>query len=384
VARMRSLCVEGWRFISHSYAMVNQWQLLSLLKRADIRLYVRDAAYFYQDWQPINGLFSAEQEASLAALPELRPDEYCDATLRISAPLDFSPCPVGKTIVFGTSERQFIEDEMLKAPLDVRLLAGSDFAIVTPSQWSSKGFLALGFRPDQIKIVPHGVDTDLFRYPTAEERQAARKKFGARQFTFANASAMTGNKGIDKLLRAFAVVAAKYPDTLLLLKGADDLYRSKQAVQKLIADLPARSQQRIVDRLLYFGETVSIETMAQFYHAADAYVAPYRAEGFNLPVLEACASGTPVICTKGGPTDDFMKEDFTLFVNSDLRPFSKLHYHGYVIEPDLDHLIHSMLRMREDAAWRNNAGVLGARHAAQFSWDTVTDKLVNTIFADNS
>jgi glycosyltransferase involved in cell wall biosynthesis len=71
--------------------------------------------------------------------------------------------------------------------------------------------------------------------------------------------------------------------------------------------------------------------MAQFYHAADAYVAPYRAEGFNLPVLEACACGTPS-SAPSGPTDDFMKEDFTLLVHSDLLHFSKRQYHGYVLE----------------------------------------------------
>src|SRR4051812_38102003 len=133
--------------------MVNQWQLLSLLKRTDIRLYVRDTPYFYQDWQPIDGLFGAEQERSLAALAEPGRDEYCDATLRISVPFDFSLCPVGKTVVFGTSERQFIEARQLKFPPDIPLLTQSDsLSIVTPSLWSSKGFLALGFRPDQIKI----------------------------------------------------------------------------------------------------------------------------------------------------------------------------------------------------------------------------------------
>ena len=38
---------------------------------------------------------------------------------------------------------------------------------------------------------------------------------------------MTGNKGIDVLLRAFAAVAEKRPNARLLLKGADTLYPSK-------------------------------------------------------------------------------------------------------------------------------------------------------------
>ena len=48
---MKTLCVEGWRFIHHSYAMVNQWQLLSLLKRNDIALSVRDLPFFNEQWR---------------------------------------------------------------------------------------------------------------------------------------------------------------------------------------------------------------------------------------------------------------------------------------------------------------------------------------------
>jgi glycosyltransferase involved in cell wall biosynthesis len=39
--------------------------------------------------------------------------------------------------------------------------------------------------------------------------------------------------------------------------------------------------------------------------ACDVLVHPYRGEGFAMPVLEAMASGLPVIHTAGGPTDEF-------------------------------------------------------------------------------
>ena len=39
------ISVEGWRFIPHSYAQVNQNQLLHLLKRTDVRVTVQDAPY---------------------------------------------------------------------------------------------------------------------------------------------------------------------------------------------------------------------------------------------------------------------------------------------------------------------------------------------------
>jgi glycosyltransferase involved in cell wall biosynthesis len=58
--------------------------------------------------------------------------------------------------------------------------------------------------------------------------------------------------------------------------------------------------------------------IASMMQAADAYVSPYTAEGFNLPVLEAAACGLPVICTRGGSTDDFVSDDFALRIKSTL------------------------------------------------------------------
>jgi hypothetical protein len=52
------------------------------------------------------------------------------------------------------------------------------------------------------------------------------------------------------------------------------------------------------------------------YGAADVYVSPYRAEGFNLPVLEAMACGLPTLTTKGGPTDDFCNPRSNGFIES--------------------------------------------------------------------
>src|SRR5215510_10401421 len=101
---MKSLCVEGWRFIPHSFALINQWQLLAFLNKKTITLGVRDAPYYSSHWRPAKGLFSVEQEIRLASIPTLDLDAPSDATLRISAPFDVSIRSHGRTVVFGTSE----------------------------------------------------------------------------------------------------------------------------------------------------------------------------------------------------------------------------------------------------------------------------------------
>jgi glycosyltransferase involved in cell wall biosynthesis len=65
-----------------------------------------------------------------------------------------------------------------------------------------------------------------------------------------------------------------------------------------------------------------MEQMRQLYAAADLYASPYRAEGFNLPVIEAVACGCPVLVTRGGATDDFFEPFMGLQIRSE--PASRL------------------------------------------------------------
>src|SRR5262249_35990297 len=152
-----------------------------------------------------------------------------------------------------------------------------------PSRWSRQGFLRLGLREDQVRVSPHGVASSIFT-PSESGRKTIREKMKLTGFVFANASAMTDNKGIDLLLRAFAAVTEKRPETRLLMKGADGLYASKQSVLRALSALSAAARDRVAARILYDGSTLPVKRMADFYRAADAYVSPYRAEGFNLPV----------------------------------------------------------------------------------------------------
>jgi glycosyltransferase involved in cell wall biosynthesis len=377
---MKSLCVEGWRFLHHSYAVVNQWQLLSLLKRNDLALSVRDVPYFQPDWTAQKGLFSPEQERQLESIPALAPNEMSDAILRMSVPYDFSLRSKGRTVLFGTSEYKIIEERALKAPPDIEELSRSDFLLITPSRWSREGFLRLGLRDDQVVVIPHGVDPTTFR--PSSEGKAAREAARLPGFTFANLSAMTDNKGIDLLLRAFAVVVETHPDTRLLLKGSDDLYKSQNLLQRTIRNLPEGAANRLEGRIVYAGNAATMDSIAAFYQLADAYVSPYRGEGFNLPVLEASACGTPVICTRGGSTDDFMNEDTARFIDS--RPAEiviRPGVEGFGLEPDLDHLIHVMLEVMEDTAWRERAARIGPiRAATEFSWDRAVDELLHAIY----
>lgn len=57
--------------------------------------------------------------------------------------------------------------------------------------------------------------------------------------------------------------------------------------------------------IVYFDDEQSPKQLASLYTACHCLLAPYRGEGFGLPIVEAMGCGIPPIIPAGGPTDDF-------------------------------------------------------------------------------
>jgi hypothetical protein len=66
-------------------------------------------------------------------------------------------------------------------------------------------------------------------------------------------------------------------------------------------------------------EHLSERDLVRLYSSSQVLVAPYRGEGFALPVLEAMACGAHVIVTAGGATDDFVDGTCGTRIASDKR-----------------------------------------------------------------
>jgi len=127
--------------------------------------------------------------------------------------------------------------------------------------------------------------------------------------------------------------------------------------------------------------SLSLAQLRSLYALSDAYVSPYRAEGFNLPVLEAMACGTHVIVSGGGATDDFVPEALAYRLRARRRTAQdEPQVHGQFVIPDLDDLIHAMERVVEgqtaEPADRRQAL---ADLAENYSWAPVTRRLLSIL-----
>ena len=104
---MLKICVEGWRGINHSFSIVNQNQLLELLK-LPINLKIRDIPYFNKNWslkKNPDGFLVSEKKI-LDKISHALSDEEFDITYRISYPFDFSKSYSKKLYVFATVEKK--------------------------------------------------------------------------------------------------------------------------------------------------------------------------------------------------------------------------------------------------------------------------------------
>ena len=383
-----SILISGWRFIPHSYAVVSQFECLELLRRGPaVRLFFEDVPFFNPSWQPMTGMYSAEEDAALRSIPPPPGDLRADAELRCGYPCDLlRPARAERTIVFGTAELLCVPRSNVAGGVDIHeAQRRNDFTILTCSNWSKEGFVRGGVPAERVAVLPLGFDPELFRPPTPEQRARARDEMGFApdDFVFYHAGAMTPNKGLAFLLPAFARLALERPNARLLLKGMDALFPSKHLFEEQLGNLEAQAAQAAMSRLRYIGGQLSFADMARIYEAADCYISPYLAEAFNMPVLEAAACGLPVICTGGGSTDDFVAEDFALQIASVRHPLivdGAPEAMGLL--PDLEHLVHLMLCVIDDAEFRESARLAGPKYVGKrFTWAKVVDRLLPFLLA---
>jgi len=383
MSNTRSIHVEGWRQIPHSYAIASSFEMLELLKRPGIRLTHQDIPYVNPSWTPVTGLFDPADESAIRALPGLQSGETPDVVYRITFPYNFAPSRGKRTYVFGTSEYRCVPSSFVAGSISLTAaMAQSDAAVITSSEWSRDGYIESGADPSRVFNVGLGFDPKIFHPVDPDRRADLREKMGAKTFTFFSSGAMTANKGVNMLLKAFANVAMKRPHVQLMLKGMGALYNSRAMLEAQAGVLTTQEASFIEPRIHFIDSTVSFAEMAKVYQALDAYVSPYFAEGFNMPVLEAAACGMPVICTKGGSTDDFTRPEFALQIPSKRFPFSYADgITGTRLEPDFDQLIEHMLRVVDDPSFAAQAYRAGPEFAlSAFTWKHVVDRLLAIMF----
>lgn len=236
-----------------------------------------------------------------------------------------------------------------------------------PSSYVAGLYTAAGFDPAHVRVIPLGIDPSVFRVDGPRLRLPTQKAF-----RFCYVGGTIERKGIDVLLSAYTRTFTAADDVTLIIKdfGVGDTYTGMnyRALIERITQTPGMPE------ILYVDQLLESETLASLYRCADAYVHPYRGEGFALPVLEAMACGLAPITTRGGATDDFVDQSVGYPIPATRRAIGH-HAHGHdlidegwLLEPDVAALAQTMLRVVRERSERLERGRAAAARAATWSW----------------
>jgi phosphatidyl-myo-inositol dimannoside synthase len=193
-----------------------------------------------------------------------------------------------------------------------------------------------------IPIIHNGVDTTVF--------ERASKPRLVSEVNILCAGRLIERKGQHHLLRAFANlrINCEYPVRLTLV-GAGD---AEDSLRRLARDLE-------VGNVVNFTGSVPSDHMPEVYSQADIFVLPSQNEGMSIALLEAMASGLPVIVTDTGGTAELVQQAVNGFV---------------VAWGDVGALTNALATLVRDDQVRQRMGKESRQIATRFSWSAVAQK----------
>jgi glycosyltransferase involved in cell wall biosynthesis len=230
------------------------------------------------------------------------------------------------------------EDHLRRWPrTSIPLLKEAD-EIVVPSPYLVRVFAKFGL---PAKAIFNVIDFDqlIFR-----ERETLRPAF------LSNRN-LEAHYGVDVVLRAFAMIQQRFPDASLKVAGDGSC---REALQQLAAELRLRNVE--------FTGTVTRAAMAELYNEADCFLNGSRIDNQPLSILEAFASGLPVVTTNAGGIPDVVTDNVTaLMVKMD----------------DHEALARSAIALIEQPELAHRIIKAGRNECRRYTWEAVRNEWLN-------
>jgi D-inositol-3-phosphate glycosyltransferase len=210
-----------------------------------------------------------------------------------------------------------------------------------------------GADPDRIRVVPAGVDHQVF---TPRPREEARRRVGltgSRVVLFVGR--LQPHKGPDVAIRALAEAVARDParmrGVVLVVVGGPSGRTAGGGEMAGLVELAAALG--VGDRVVFLPPQPQLR-LADFYAGAEAVLVPSRTESFGLVALEAQACGTPVIAADTGGLRYVVRDGVTGFL---------------VPGHDPADYADRMLTVLSDRVGARRMGDAAAANALGYSWD---------------
>jgi glycosyltransferase involved in cell wall biosynthesis len=177
--------------------------------------------------------------------------------------------------------------------------------VIAPSPGMREVLKSFGV-DSEIFVVPNGVDLNPFRYPG---KRVERSIFGFtdQDILLIFVGRLGPEKNLQFLLRAFTGALQAYPNLGLLLVGEGP---EKESLQERVSNSG-------IEGRVYFTGLVPYESLPGYLGVADAFVTASVTEVHPLSVIEAMASGLPVLGIQSPGVGDTVIDDYTGFLVAD-------------------------------------------------------------------
>lgn len=191
-----------------------------------------------------------------------------------------------------------------------------------------------GIAPERCVFIPNGVKLDEFRPVDIHEKRLLRRRLQVPEGPLAIfAGRLEAEKRVEDLIQVWHYVRQQYPDANLLVLGTGTQEERLRRIAK--------------EGVLFRGV---VDDVAPYLKTADVFVLPSIAEGLSNALLEALATGLPVIVTATGGTTDIVRHKVSGWLIRDYQ--SKA-------------LLEGILAFLGDPALRERCALEGRRYVTQ-------------------
>lgn len=262
--------------------------------------------------------------------------------------------------VFHGDRREAVFSEALNKLVDKQ---DSMRRLVTASTIMEQRFIEWGIDPERIVNIPLGIDLEVFKPPTPEERQAKRAALGIPDDAFCIGSFHKDGVGWEEGLEPKLI---KGPDVFLQV-----IERLKQSY-KLHVLLSAPARGYVKQGLDALGVPYTHRVfddywqIVDYYHALDAYLIASREEGGPSGVLEAMATGVPLVTTRVGLAPDVAREGRDALICK--------------VE-DVGALAEGLAQIHDDEGLRQDLVSQAAQRIQSFGWPQIAARYYHEVYA---
>ena len=215
--------------------------------------------------------------------------------------------------------------------------------VLSPSSSADDSLAALGVPTEHVARWIRGVDVSRFT-PGLRSRGHLSADGADGRISVLYAGRQTREKGVELLADAFLIAHARDPRLHLVLAGGGPEQRYLRERLGVAAD---------------FRGWLEGEELARAYADADVFVFPSQTDTYGQVVVEAQASGVPVVAVRAGGPADLVAEGRS----------------GLLCEPNPEEVAAKILRVAESPTLRDRLVRGGLASARERSWEAALDQL---------